>query len=168
MSKRIAALASVVAFVAIKMLLDLAGRALGIVSYMDFGAPITVEHGLYDEEVDGVATDFGVFGLAAAAMIAWRVYHWICARKLSGNLTREQRTTWLACFVGGTIYTTLSLGVSRLGLPYPLPYIVKLSLAYGAYRQGRRWYLHKNRAPSWSTDVTANLNCNVRNNTRTP
>ena len=166
MGNKIAVVVAVITFFAIKMSLDAAGSALGIANYIDFGASVTVDRGLYDEEVNGATTDFGMFGFVAATMIAWRVYHCIRAGKLDGNLTKVQGQTWLVWFVGAAIYTALSVAVNRLGLPHPLPLIVKLGIAGATYYLCRRWYDHQQQtarlADEWAASLTKNLNENVR------
>jgi hypothetical protein len=167
MRGKLAVIAAIVVFVAVKGSLDIAGGALGIASYIDYGTTITVDRGLYDEEVDGATTDFGMFGLIAGAMLAWRAYHWTKTGKLNADLTREQRELWLLWFVALAFYTALSVLVTRLGLPRPLPGLTKLGIAGGIFYLGRRWYDNRKSNRRWAEELAANLNRNVGKDTPT-
>jgi hypothetical protein len=140
MRGKLAVIAAVAVFVCTKASLDLVGGVLGIVSYIDYGSTITVEHPLYDEEIDGATTDFGMFGFVAGALLAWRAFHWIKSGSLSRDLTANQRDLWMPWLLGATVYTALSTFVTYLDVPRPISWPLKLAIAGVTFYLGRRAY----------------------------
>ena len=152
-SNFIPVLVACIIFLAVKIGLDTAGTFIGIPSYIDYGYTVVIDHGLYDEEKDGSTTDFGFYGLLAGAMLAWRAFHIVKARAISGGLTTDQRRVWAAWLVGFSIYIVLSVAINFTPIRGALRWYVKLALAAAVFWLGHRVFEYYNRpAPPGGTN----------------
>jgi hypothetical protein len=132
-----ALLAAIIVFLAVKSGLDFAGAAAGIPSYIDYGETVVIEHPLYDEERDGSSTDFGMFGFAAGAMLAWRAYYMVRTRSMRGGTERRQRRVWAAWLIGFIAYTVLAIGIDLAGIHGAIAWYGKLAVAAAVFFSGR-------------------------------
>lgn len=130
--------AAIIVFLGVKFGLDFAGEAVGIPSYIDYGETIVVEHPLYDEEEDGSSTDFGIYGLIAGAMLAWRTYHMVRTHSWGGGVAPRQQRLWTAWLIGFTVYTALSVGIAIVSLPGAVRWGARLAGAAAVFFTGRR------------------------------
>lgn len=121
MREKISWAVGIISFFIIHFSLDTLVSKLGFSTYIDYGEEVLVTRGSgltsYEEEISGAVTDIGVFIIFISGMLCWRIFHFVLAGKLSGNLPHDQRILWQYWLLGATVYIVISTPIWSWDIP---------------------------------------------------
>ncbi|RIQ79058.1 hypothetical protein D0837_17250 [Bordetella avium] len=126
----------IAATIAIGVFFNWLGHLVGVQTWIDFGEPILFSGRYYDEEKEGVLSNFGAATTALSAMIGIRLGVAVNKGSLSNHLSRGEVITFNAWFIGIAIWAALAavLDIAFSGAHSPLaPFVTTAVMAAGAF-----------------------------------
>ena len=127
---------SIVGCILLYFILNALVAMIGEPTYIDFGKTITVSRdgGLWEEDINGEATDIGFYIIIVSVMLSWRIYHWVISGKLSGGLRADQRIAWFYWLLGLTAYILLTTPIWNIKMPGIIHRVLVITIGVGIGR----------------------------------